>query len=63
MDLSAGSSRIVAEERAKRFTDGRSLYCCGFNHTVAECVGRKTAQTFKAAGAGIKGLGTKAGSE
>jgi len=63
MDLSAGKRRISAEERAKRFADGRCLYCSGFNHRVAECAARKKAQTFKAAGAEIKEVGTKDGSE
>jgi len=49
MDLSAGKRRISAEERAKRFADGRCLYCGGFNHRAAECAARKKAQTFKAA--------------
>jgi len=63
MDLSAGKRRISAEERAKRFADGRCLYCGGFNHRAAECAGRKKAQTFKAAGAEVKEVGTKDGSE
>jgi hypothetical protein len=63
MDLSAGMRRISAEERAKRFADGRCLYCGGFNHRAAECVARKKAQTFKAAGAEAKEVGTKEGSE
>jgi len=63
MDLSAGKRRISAEERAKRFADGRCLYCGGFNHRAAECAARKKAQTFKAAGAEIKEVGTKEGSE
>jgi len=37
MDLSAGKRRISAEERAKRFANGRCLYCGGFNHRAAEC--------------------------
>jgi len=63
MDLSAGKRRISAEERAKRFADGRCLYCGGFNHRAAECAARKKAQTFKAAGAEAKEVGTKDGSE
>jgi hypothetical protein len=63
MDLSAGKRRISAEERAKRFADGRCLYCSGFNHRAAECVARKKAQTFKASGAEIKEVGTREGSE
>jgi hypothetical protein len=63
MDLSAGQRRISAEARAKRFADGRCLYCGGFNHRVAECAARKKAQTFKMAGAEVKGVGTKDGSE
>jgi len=54
MDLSAGRRKISAEERAKRFTDGRSLNCGGFNHRAAECAARKKAQRFKAAGAEVK---------
>ena len=63
MDLSAGRRRISAEERAKRFADGRCLYCGGFNHRAAECAARKKAQTFKAVGAEVKEVGTKEGSE
>jgi len=63
MDLSAGKRRISAEERAKRFADGRCLYCGGFNHRAAECAARKKAQTFKASGAEVKEVGTKEGSE
>jgi hypothetical protein len=63
MDLSAGKRRISAEERAKRFADGRCLYCGGSNHRAAECAGRKNAQTFKAAGVEIKEVGTKEGTE
>jgi len=63
MDLSAGKRRISTEERAKRFADGRCLYCGGFNHRAAECAARKKAQTFKAAGAEVKEVGTKEGSE
>jgi len=63
MDLSAGRRRISAEERAKRFADGRCLYCGGCNHRAAECAARKKAQTFKAAGAEVKEVGTKDGSE
>jgi len=63
MDLSAGKRRISAEERAKRFADGRCLFCGGFNHKAAECAARKKAQTFKASGAEVKEVGTKEGSE
>jgi hypothetical protein len=51
----------LAEERAKRLADGRCLYCGGYNHRAAECVARNKAQTFKAAGAQIKEVGTKEG--
>jgi hypothetical protein len=63
MDLSAGKRRISPEERAKRFADGRCLYCGGFNHRAAECAARKKAQTFKASGAEVKKVGTEEGSE
>jgi hypothetical protein len=63
MDLSTGKRRISAEESAKRFADGRCLYCGGFNHRAAECAARKKAQTFKAAGAEIKEIRTKEGSK
>jgi len=62
-DLSAGNRRISAEERAKRFADGRCLYCGEFNHRAAECAARKKAQTFKAAGADVREVGTKDGSK
>jgi len=63
MDLSAGRRRISAEDRAKWFTDGRCLYCGVFYHGAAECAARKKAQTFKAAGAEVKEVGTGTGSE
>jgi hypothetical protein len=43
MDLSAGRRRVSDEERAKRFPDGRCLYCGGFNHRAVDCVVRKKA--------------------
>jgi len=63
MDLSAGKRKILAEEWAKRFADGRCLYCGGFNHRAAECAARKKAQTFKVSGAEVKEVRTKEGSE
>ena len=63
MDVSAGRRRISAEKWAKRFADGRCLYCSGFKRRAAECPARKKAQTFKAAGAEIKEVGTREGSE
>jgi hypothetical protein len=59
MDLSAGMIRISAEERAKRFADGRCLDCGEFNHRAAECAARIKGQTFKAAGAEVKEVGTQ----
>jgi len=63
MNFSTGKRRISAEERAKRFADGRCLYYGGFNHREAECAALKKAQMFKAAGAEVKEVGTKEGSE
>ena len=63
MDLIAGEWRISAEQRAKRFVDGRCLYCGGFNHRAAGCVARRKCQMFKVAGAEINEVGTKEGSE
>jgi len=63
MDPSAGRRRISVEERAKRFTDGRCLNCGRLNHRVEECAARKKAQTFKAAGAEVKDVGTGTGSD
>jgi len=60
---SAGSMRIPAEERAKRSSDGRCFYCGGFNHRAADCAARKMAQMFKVAGAEVKEVGTRTGSE
>jgi hypothetical protein len=54
MDLSAGRRKISNEERAKRFADGRCLYCGGFNHRAVDCAVRKKARPFKAAGAEVK---------
>jgi hypothetical protein len=59
MDLSAGRRRISDEERAKRFADGRCLYCGGFNHRAVNCAVRKKARPFKAAGAEVKEAGEK----
>jgi hypothetical protein len=47
-DLSAGRRRSSDEERAKRFADGRWLYCGGFNHRAMDCMVRKKARPFKA---------------
>jgi len=63
MDLSMGKMSISVEERAKRFADGRCLYCGGFNHRVAECVVRKKVQMFMVAGVDIKEVETREGSE
>jgi hypothetical protein len=54
MDLSAGRRKISDEERAKRFADGRCLYCGGFNHRAVDCAVRKKARPFKAEGAEVK---------
>jgi len=51
------------EEKAKRFADGRCLYCGGFNHRAAEYAARKKPKTFKAAGSEVKEVVTKEGSE
>jgi len=63
MDLSAGRRWISDEERAKRFADGRCLYCGGFNHRAVDCAVRKKARSFKAAGAEVKEVGGKEDSE
>jgi hypothetical protein len=54
MDLSAGRRKTSDEERAKRFADGRCLYCGGFNHRAVDCAVRKKARSFKAAGVEVK---------
>ena len=63
MDLSTSRRTISTEKRAMRFADGRCLYCGGFNHRAAECAARKKAQTFNAAGAENKEVGTREDSE
>jgi hypothetical protein len=63
MDLCAGRRRLSDEERAKRFADGRCLYCGGFNHRAVDCGVRKKARSFKAAGAEMKEVGEKEDSE
>jgi hypothetical protein len=63
IDLSVGQRKFSGEERAKRFADGRCLYCGVFNHTAAECAARKKTQTFKAAGEAIKEVVNMQGSE
>lgn len=50
MYVGAGKRRISAEEMAKRFGDGRYLYCRGFNFRVAECTAWKNTQMFGAGG-------------
>jgi hypothetical protein len=54
MDLGGGRRRISEEEGAKRFADGRCLYCGGFNHRAVNCAVRKKARSFSAAGAEVK---------
>jgi len=63
VDLSAGNRKISAEKRATMFVDGRCLYCGGFNHRALNCAARRKAQTFKAAGAEVKEVGTGTGSK
>jgi len=63
MDLSTGRGKILTEQRAKRFANGRCLYWCEFNHRLAECAARSKAHTFKVARAEIEEVGTKEGSE
>jgi hypothetical protein len=63
MDLSAGRRRIVADEKAKRFAEWLCLDSGVFNHRAAECMARNKDQTFKAAGAQVKEVGTKEGSD
>jgi hypothetical protein len=63
MDLSAGRRRITDEERAKRFADGRCLYCGGFNHRAVDCAVRKKARSFKVAGAEVKEVGKEDSTE
>jgi len=58
-----GRRKISVEESAKRFTDERCLYRGGINHRVADCAARKKAQTFKAAGAEVKEVGTRTSSK
>jgi hypothetical protein len=54
---------MSGEERARRFADGKCLYCGAFYHRVEKCAARKQAQTFKAAGVEITEVDTKEGSE
>jgi hypothetical protein len=63
MDLSAGKGGISAEERAKRFADGRCLYCGRFNHSAAEFAARNQAQTFKASRAEGNEVETQEGTD
>jgi hypothetical protein len=56
VDLSAGRRRISDEERAKRFADGRCLYCGGFIHRAVDCAVRKKARPFKAVRAEVKAV-------
>ena len=63
MDRSTDKRKIWAEKRAKRFADGRCLYCGGFNHRATECAAGKKAQTFKADGAEGTEVGTVEGSK
>jgi len=60
---STGNRRVSEEARAKRFEDGRCLYCVGFNHGAAECAARKKTQTIKVVGAVGQEVRTRTGSE
>jgi len=61
MDISAGRRTMSDEERAKRFADGRCLYCGGFNHRAVECAVRNKAGTFTAVGVEVKETGESGG--
>jgi len=63
MDHSSGRKKISTEALSRRFTDGRCLYCGGFNHRAADCAARKKVQTAEAGGAEVKKAGTRTGSE
>jgi len=63
MGVSTVKRRNSVEERVKRFTDRRCLYCGRFNHRAADCAARKKVQMLKAVGAEVKDIGTGTGSE
>ncbi|KAF8537899.1 hypothetical protein BDD12DRAFT_806557 [Trichophaea hybrida] len=63
IDLSAGRRRMLDNQRAMRFADGRCLYCGGFNDRVVECAVRNKARSFKAAGAEVKDVDRKESSK
>jgi len=63
MHLRAGKRRILANDTAKRFTDGRCFCCVGSNYRAAEYAARKKAQMFNVARAEVKGVGTGTGSK
>jgi len=54
MDPSIGKRRISAEEMAREFADARCSNCGGFKHKAADCIARKSAQTFNGARVEIK---------
>jgi len=57
MDLSSSGGRISAEDWVKRFTDGRYLFCCEFDHRAMDCALRKKAQNVQVGTSG--GHGTR----
>jgi hypothetical protein len=58
MDLRPGKRMTLAEERAKRFVYRRCSYSGGFNDRAAECYREEKDQTFTAAAAEVKEVGT-----
>jgi hypothetical protein len=54
---------ISATEKAKRFANGRRVYCSGFSYRVADCTARKKAKTFRVGGEEAREVGTRAESK
>jgi len=59
----ASKKMISGKVRAIMFAYGMCEHCGGFNHRAAECMARKKAQTFMAAGEAEMEVGPKECSE
>src|SRR3977135_55844 len=49
MDLSSGRKKLTSEERQKRISEGRCMYCGGLGHVVRNC----TVKPLKGNGASL----------
>jgi len=54
VNVSEARRKLSVEERAKRFVNGRYIYCGGFNHRLADCAAMKTAEIVITAAEDVK---------